>query len=176
MTAAAMAWETASPEHILAGISAFSGVPHRLEMVAKLGDIPCFDSSIDTTPARVEATLSAMSGKPTVICGGSDKGLNYLPLAETLLRRAGRVVLTGDTAQSILLALETVFQKEQKEIPVFLKKDFTDSVKTAVEQTPKGEALVLSPGCASFDRFTNYKARGRAFLEILKGLGATPTK
>lgn len=174
MTAAAMALEIASPQDIQKGIRGFRGVPHRLQMVAKYKGIPCFDSSIDTTPARVEATLSAMKGKPTVICGGSDKGLDYLPLAYTLLRRAGRVVVTGETAPKILEALKKTFKEEKKSIAVFYEKDFTQSVKTAAEQTPVGEALVLSPGCASFDMFANYKARASAFLEILKSMGATP--
>ncbi len=174
MTAAAMLYPFVSSSDIRTGLSRFHGVPHRLQKVATLGDVVCYDSAIDTTPARVHATLSSFSGKPTVICGGSDKGLDYLPLAKTLLTHAGRVVVTGDTAKAISEALEHLFATEGKAIPVYREKRFADGVKKAVEITPKGEALVLSPGCASFDEFANYKAKSASFSDILKSLGAKP--
>ena len=176
ITAAALAYPDASLLDIREGISRFEGVEHRLEQVAMLGNVPCFDSAIDTTPARVEATLSAVKGKPTVICGGSDKGLDYLPLAYTLLRHAGRVVVTGQTALKILSALEKAFQETNKSIDVYHQNRFVDGVEKAACITPSGEALVLSPGCASFDEFANYKAKSAAFLATLKKLGAVPIK
>ena len=174
MTAIGMAFPFVKAEYIRQGLATFSGVAHRMQRVARYGNVLCYDSSIDTTPSRVKATLSALGGKPTVICGGSDKGLDYLPLAYTLLSHSGRVVLAGQTKEAIYNALTKAMQNTNQSLPVFVEKDFKAAVQTALSITPEGESLVLSPGCASFDAFRNYQDKSRAFLDILLGMGAVP--
>ena len=84
----------------------FSGVEHRLEPVRRLKGVDYYNSSIDSSPTRTAAALSALEGRDVVvICGGYDKNLDYTPLAPVLCKHARAVVLTGATAPKIKAAL-----------------------------------------------------------------------
>ena len=168
MAAMGLLWGDVSPETMRAGLLSFHGVPHRMQKVATVGGVVCVDSSIDTTPARTAATLAATPGRPTVICGGSDKGVSYLPLARVLIARAGCVVLTGQTRDAIRRALTE--EHCPPELPVVVCEDFEEAVRVAFSLTPPGETLLLSPACASFDRFEDYRARSRLFCETVRRL------
>ena len=147
--------------------ASFQGVPHRLEYVGQIGGVHCYNSSIDTTPARTAAALDALPCRPVVLCGGSDKGVSYEPLADALLRRAGGVVLTGHTARAIEAALTAHPLYERERLPMERVADFVQAVRTAHRMAGTGGTLLLSPACASFDTFTDYGARGDAFRQIL---------
>lgn len=169
MAAIALVWGDVPTEAMAEALCAFRGVPHRMQTVAVVRGVRCIDSSIDTTPARTETTLSALPGHPTVLCGGSDKGVSFRPLARALLRRAGCVVLTGQTSRAIREALEA--EGAPGKLPLFVCDDFDEAVARAFSHTPAGETLLLSPACASFDRFRNYAERGEHFAELVRKLG-----
>ncbi len=168
MTAIALTFEYASAESVREVATTFTGVKHRMEPVRVSNGVTYYDSSIDSTPVRTAAVLSAMPAKPIVICGGSDKKTPFEPLADAICEYAKAVVLTGATAGKILTALSQKEEVQDGKIPVYMQPDFTDAVRLACTVAKEGDIVLLSPACASFDVFNNYKERGMAFRSIIE--------
>lgn len=147
--------------------STFPGVEHRLEFVRELDGVKYYNSSIDSSPSRTAAALSALTVKPVVICGGYDKNIPFAPLAEALCERAVGVVLTGDTAGKIYDALLSYDGFDIARLPICRVDDFEGAVNKAREMAQCGGAVLLSPGCASFDKFKNFMQRGECFKKIV---------
>ena len=149
----------------------FCGVEHRLEHVRTLDGVDYYNSSIDSSPTRTAAALSALAGRDiTVICGGYDKKIPFEPLAEALCAHARAVVLTGATAQKIHRALLARPHDDTARLTVVLASDFSDAVMQARRLARPGGCVLLSPACASFDAFRNFAERGNVFKEIVRGL------
>ncbi len=148
----------------------FRGVEHRLELVREVEGVKYYNSSIDSSPTRTAAALSALPVKPVVICGGYDKHIPFAPLAEALCERAAGVVLTGATADKIAEALDACPAYSPERLPVERVGDFREAVLAARRMAEPGGIVLLSPACASFDRFRNFAERGRVFKEIVNGL------
>ncbi len=145
----------------------FKGVPHRLEFVRELCGVKYYNSSIDSSPTRTAAALSALCEKPIIICGGYDKNIPFAPLAEALCQRAKKVILTGATAEKIMAALTACPNFDPDKLPVTVEKDFFRAVDTARQSAEPGDTVLLSPACASFDSFTNFEERGNKFKETV---------
>lgn len=145
----------------------FGGVAHRLEFVRELDGVKYYNSSIDSSPTRTAAALSALSQKPIVICGGYDKNIPFEPLATALCDRAKKVVLTGATAPKIMAALLACPTFDAEKLPIIEKKDFEEAVKAARSEAENGDIVLLSPACASFDAFVNFEERGNRFKSIV---------
>ena len=168
MTAIALTWGLVSYESILAVATTFRGVAHRLEAVGVVDGVTYYNSSIDSTPTRTAAALSALSPKrPIVICGGYDKKTPYEPLAESLCRHAKGVVLTGASAPLIRKALEATDPVRNGRLPLLEDGDFEKAVLLAKEMAREGDIVLLSPACASFDAFQNFEERGERFRDIV---------
>lgn len=167
MTAIGLTEGYASPESILQVARNFRGVAHRLELVCERGGIKYYNSSIDSSPTRTAAALSALAEKPIVICGGYDKNLSFAPLAEVLCARAKAVVLTGATAGRIREALLAHTARTGEEIPVLADADFARAVALAKGYARAGDTVLLSPACASFDAFRNFEERGETFRRLV---------
>lgn len=150
-------------EHVYNVASTFPGVEHRLEFVRTLNGVKYYNSSIDSSPTRTAAALSALDCKPIVICGGYDKNIPFDILAEALDKHAKGVVLTGATANKILTALNEINTK----LPIYVINDFDEAVNKARQIATEGDTVVLSPACASFDRFKNFEVRGKYFKNIV---------
>lgn len=148
----------------------FRGVEHRLELVREVDGVKYYNSSIDSSPTRTAAALSALPVKPVVICGGYDKHIPFAPLAEALCERAAGVVLTGATAGKIAEALDDCPAYSPERLPVERVGDFREAVLAARRMAEPHGIVLLSPACASFDRFRNFAERGRVFKEIVNGL------
>ena len=144
----------------------FGGVAHRLELVRILDGVKYYNSSIDSTPTRTRAALSALKESPIVICGGADKGVAFLPLAEALCQRAKAVVLTGACRDKILAAFDELDGSYEKP-DVFVCPDFAEAVEKAREIAREGDTVLLSPACTSFDAFKNFEERGNTFKKIV---------
>lgn len=149
----------------------FFGVEHRLEFVRELDGVKYYNSSIDSSPTRTAAALSAMTGKSLVIiCGGYDKNLDYAPLGEAICRHGGirAVILTGATAEKIGKAVEGY----SAEHPTLVyEKSFFDAVSVARDTARAGDCVVLTPASASFDAFKNFDERGKTFKRIVNSFG-----
>ena len=146
----------------------FSGVAHRLELIRILDGVKYYNSSIDSTPTRTAAALSALDEEPIVICGGADKNTDYAPLADVLCKRARAVVLNGETARKILVALENCPDFDREALPVYLENDLRNATDRARAIAKAGDTILLSPASTSFDQFKNFEERGNAFREQIK--------
>ncbi len=161
----------ASPEDIAAVARSFRGVKHRLELVHETGGVSYYNSSIDSSPTRTAAALSAMGKRSlVVICGGYDKNIPFEPLADALLRHGNirAVVLTGATAEKIEEAVKAHPDFDRRTFAILRKPDFAEAVYAASDAAERGDAVLLSPACASFDAFANFEKRGERFCEIVR--------
>ena len=171
MTAMALTFGCVDPGVYGLVADEFTGVEHRLELVRTIGSIDFFNSSIDSSPTRTAAALSALNGRGTVaICGGYDKKIPFAPLADALCRSARAVVLTGATAEKIKEAILACPDYRKGHPEIEHRPDFEDAVRTAASLAKEGECVLLSPACASFDAFKNFAERGKAFRAIVESL------
>ena len=149
----------------------FFGVEHRLELIRTLNGVQYYNSSIDSSPTRTAAALSALAGRDiVVICGGYDKNLDYAPLAKALIKHVRAVVLTGATAQKIEDAIHDDLNFENSNLCVVRADEFENAVIEASKLSREGGCVLLSPASASFDRFKNFAERGRYFCELVAKL------
>jgi UDP-N-acetylmuramoylalanine--D-glutamate ligase len=150
-------------------IKNFRGLPHRLELVGELDSVEYFNDSFSTTPETTIAALKSFPEKSgiVVILGGSEKGSDYTELGQVIsqLQNLRAVVLIGVTAPKIRAAIERAGGTVQ-----FLDggKTMREIIQTARSVAQTGDAVLLSPACASFDLFKNYKERGEEFKSMVQ--------
>ena len=147
----------------------FNGVEHRLEFVRELNGVKYYNSSIDSSPTRTAAALSALKEKPVIICGGAAKGIPFDSLAVTLCEKAKAVVLTGQTACDIEKALNSYAKFKESGLTLIKSEGFEDAVLKAKAYAKEGDTVLLSPACTSFDAFKNFEERGKTFKNIVNG-------
>ena len=186
MTALGAVSDLVSPEAIRRVASEFTGVPHRLELIRETGGVKFYNGSIDSSPTRTCAALTALremrerqgrnpdgslKGRdPVVICGGQDKHIPFDPLAEGLCRMASRVVLTGEAREQIMNALVRCPLFDPEKLPVTVIPDYREAMETACRTAEAGDIVLLSPACTSFDAFKNFEERGEVFRRIVQEL------
>lgn len=177
MTAIALTYGRVSAEIYKTVAEAFFGVEHRLEWVRNLDGVDYYNSSIDSSPTRTAAALSALGSRDIVIiCGGYDKKIPFEPLAEALFERARAVVLTGATGGKILDAINKYGAEhpEAKAPKIACESDFEKAVYKARELAEalgkRSPCVLLSPACASFDSFKNFAERGNTFKKLVSEL------
>lgn len=144
----------------------FAGVPHRLETVCEKGGVKFINSSIDTSPTRTAAALSAFSGKVILIIGGYDKHIPPEPLIAPLKEKTKAIVCTGDTGAQIYNMMKDAGYGGE----IYLEKDFSAAVNVAAGKAKSGDTVLLSPAAASFDAFKNFEERGEKFKNIANNL------
>ena len=149
---------------LLAAIEAFKGLPHRVERVAEHEGVVFYDDSKGTNVGSTVAALAGLSGtgsgqhaKLVLIAGGEGKGQDFAPLRAAVAQSARAVVLIGRDAALIEKAVAA------SGVPVLHAAGMEEAVETALRIARKGDAVLLSPACASFDMFDNYKHRGEVF-------------
>ena len=148
----------------------FAGVAHRLEHVRTLHGVSYINDSIGSSPSRTIAGLRAMKEKPIVIAGGYDKQIPFDSLGDALCQYAKRVILTGNTASKIHTAIRHSSLYPESGLLVQEIEDFADAVHAAAAYAVAGDIVLLSPACASFDRFKNFEERGNTFKKIVMEL------
>ncbi len=152
-----------SADAIRTAAAAFCGVPHRLQTVGTVRGVRYIDSSIDTSPTRVAAALSALGTRPIVIAGGRTKGIDLSPLADTLARGACSVFLYGEAAAEIAVLLGT-------RVPNFEFERFSDAFFAAANTAQAGQTVLLSPGCTAFGEFRDFEHRAEVFCRLVQDL------
>jgi UDP-N-acetylmuramoylalanine--D-glutamate ligase len=154
------------PEEIRRGIAGFSGVAHRLEPVATVGEVDFVNDTTATTPEAAVAALGAFAGRPVVaIVGGSEKDLDLTPLADALARHAEAVVLLAGTATARLQAALG------GRVPVTGPYDsMAAAVAGAAARALVGAVVLLAPGCASFGLFVDEFDRGEQFRAAVRAV------
>jgi UDP-N-acetylmuramoylalanine--D-glutamate ligase len=168
MTAIALTSPLVDKEIYTSVAKSFSGVPHRLEPVRELDGVFYYNGSIDSSPTRTAAALSAIKEKKVVICGGYDKHIPFSPLADALCENNVRaVILTGATAQKIKSAILECEKYSPEKFEIIEREDFDEAVLAARNAAKAGDCVLLSPACASFDRFKNFETRGEYFKMLV---------
>jgi len=170
MTAIGLTYGLVDPSVYIEIARSFRGVPHRLELVRELCGVRYYNSSIDSSPTRTAAALSALKGEIVAICGGYDKHIPMEPLAKSLCQRVRCVVLTGATAPIIHDALLRCPDYVSGKPKILLEPDFAKAVYAAREEACVGESVLLSPACASFDAFRNFEERGNTFRSLVMSM------
>ena len=154
-----------APEAALAeAIREFRGLPHRVELVAQLGGVRFYDDSKGTNVGATVAALEGFRDRVVLIAGGDGKGQDFSPLAPAVKARARAVVLIGRDAPAVQAALA------QTGVPVQRVDSMEDAVKAAHAFARDGDAVLLSPACASLDMFRNYNHRGDVFAAAARAL------
>ncbi|HEY4999998.1 MAG TPA: cyanophycin synthetase, partial [Usitatibacter sp.] len=144
----------------------FKGLPHRVELVAEASGVRFYDDSKGT---NVGATVAALEGFRTpvvLIAGGDGKGQDFAPLAPAVRTRARAVVLLGRDASRIAAALASC------DVALARAGSMEEAVEAAFALASPGDAVLLSPACASFDMFRNYHHRGEMFAAASRAIAA----
>ncbi len=170
MAAIAAVYPIVGAEPIKELARTFGGVEHRLEFVREKDGVRFYNSSIDSSPTRTTAALSAFSEKVIVILGGYDKQIPFEPLAKPLCEHCKIAVLCGATAGKIRAAVENSDEYKASPFEMVDADSFDDAVKKAAALAVRGDNVVLSPACASFDAFPNFMVRGNRFKELVRSL------
>lgn len=163
----------ADPEAMRDAIAAFSGVEHRLEPAGEVGGVIFINDSIATTPSRTIAALEAMERPIVLIAGGYDKHLPFDEMARLALGKVHTAALVGVTADKIEQAFEEAADRAAVRPPAIIRADtFREAVEAARLASRPGDAVLLSPACASYGLFRNFEERGRTFKQLVSEFAA----
>lgn len=152
------------PRSVLPALKAFSGLSHRVEWVAEINGVSYFDDSKGT---NVGATLAAVQGlgRPlAIILGGDGKGQDFAPLKTAIDQHARAAALIGRDAPAIAAALQDC------RVPLQYCADMAAAVRWCATQTQIGDAVLLSPACASMDMYRDYVHRAEAFIAAVRAI------
>jgi UDP-N-acetylmuramoylalanine--D-glutamate ligase len=149
-----------SPEAIREGIRAFRGLEHRLESVAKVGGVEFINDSKATNLDSLRTALEATESRVILIAGGRDKGADFRKVSSLVKDRVDAVVAIGEARQKVKDAFASI-----------TKVEFSDTLEGAVREAfrhaGRSGIVLLSPGCASYDMFTDFEHRGRVFKDAV---------
>src|SRR6185437_11332291 len=151
------------PRAIEKALADFAGLPHRMEFVAERDGVAYIDDSKGTNVASVVEALAAVRAPVVLIAGGTDKGGDYAPLREPLGEKVRLLILIGAARDTMRAALEGATEIE-------LVQTLNEAVHRAAAAARRGDTVLLSPACSSFDQFKNYAERGRIFQELVRAL------
>jgi UDP-N-acetylmuramoylalanine--D-glutamate ligase len=164
LAAAALAMSAgADPKSVAAVLREFPGLEHRLEFVRKKGGVTYINDSKGTNVGAVVKSVEGFTDPVILIAGGLDKGSDFSPLYGLFKQKVKLLVLIGKAADKMAKVLgtstETVFAKTLQ-----------DAVQLASKRAKRGDVVLLSPACASFDMFKDFEDRGRQFKEAVNAL------
>ncbi len=147
---------------LVAALRAFKGLPHRVEKVAEIAGVTYYDDSKGTNVGATEAALKGLGKPAVVILGGDGKGQDFSPLQAAVAQHARAVVLIGRDAPLIERAIAGCGK------PLLHARDMEAAVDLAASHAQRGDAVLMSPACASFDMYRNYLHRAEAFIAAVK--------
>ena len=153
-----------SDDNLRLALSDFKGVPHRLEKVASVRGVQYINDSKATNVNSCWYALQSMRTKVVLILGGTDKGNDYTEIEELVLQKARALIFLGKDNSK----LHNFFDGKVPDIVD--TNSMKDAVDAAYRLAEKGDTVLLSPCCASFDLFKNYEDRGEQFKEWVRRL------
>jgi UDP-N-acetylmuramoylalanine--D-glutamate ligase len=165
-------------ETILKTLHEFQGLPHRLELVAEQNGVQYFNDSFSTTPETSMAAIRSFDEPLFLLAGGSEKHSDFTAWAKACATSTNlkKVLLMGATARRMEAALQDEHAalaaptiKRKIPLDIVRVKNLQDAFTYLSSQTKSGDIVLLSPACASFGLFVNYKERGRIFRELAEG-------
>ena len=175
LAALALASATGLPlAPMLHGLREYRGEPHRVEYLGNVGEVEAYDDSKGT---NVGATVAALNGlgpekaprKLVLILGGEGKGQDFTPLVDAVAAHARAVALIGKDAPALLL---TLAELARDGLPVHTHDSLEAATRWCFEQAQPGDAVLLSPACASLDMFRHYAHRAQVFADAVAQLAA----
>ena len=150
---------------MLNALREFPGLAHRCQWIIKHKKVDWYNDSkgtnVGATKAAIDGLGAEINGKIILIAGGIGKDADFSPLRESAIKYVRTVILIGKDAQKISAALKSDVDKT-------LAKDMQDAVKIAYLKAKEGDAVLLSPACASFDMFNNFEHRGDVFIAAIQ--------
>jgi UDP-N-acetylmuramoylalanine--D-glutamate ligase len=144
-------------------LDTFKKPSHRIEWIGCWGDVSFYDDSKGTNIDAVVRAVDAMKGKVILIAGGVDKGASYLLWKEPFQNKVKEIITIGEAASKIENELKPFYKVRRAET-------LQCAVRMAAESAKKGDSVLLSPGCSSFDMFRDYKHRGEEFQRCVHQL------
>ncbi len=147
----------------------FSGLPHRIEYVGQIGGVKFFNDSKATNPDATVRALLSFSEPLILLMGGRNKGNDFTVVAEAARGRTKDIILFGEAADEI----GQIFQAFGHNFTTV--STLKEAVQKGFKKAKSGDVVLLSPGCASFDEFKDYKQRGEFFKQSLKELAVEKT-
>jgi UDP-N-acetylmuramoylalanine--D-glutamate ligase len=164
MAASAMALLAGCPRRaVIESLREFGGLEHRLEFVRELDGVRYVNDSKGTNVGAVMKSIESFDGPVVLIAGGRDKAGDFSALRDLVSRKVKALVLIGEAAAKIKNALGDATDTA-------MARDLKDAVAICREKALKGDVVLLSPACASFDMFSDFEDRGRQFKKIVKEL------
>jgi UDP-N-acetylmuramoylalanine--D-glutamate ligase len=153
----------AANESIAAGIASFAGLEHRLEYVAEVRGIRYFNDSKSTTAESIVCAVSAFDNNVFLIAGGRDKGCNFSIVKEPIARYVKGICLIGEAA-------DRMQEEWSGHAPIARAASLSDALASVSGKASRGDVVVFSPGCSSFDMFNNFEHRGEVFKQLVHEL------
>lgn len=151
-------------EPLLQALREFRSLPHRMEKVAAFGGVTFYDDSKGTNVGATVAALKGVAQRVVLIAGGDGKGQDFSPLADPVAEHARAVVLIGRDAEKIAAAVQ------HRGVPLHRAATMEEAVRISFMLAGRGDAVLMSPACASFDMFSNYAHRAQVFVAAVKHL------
>jgi UDP-N-acetylmuramoylalanine--D-glutamate ligase len=150
------------------GLETFRGLPQRLELIATIDGRQFYNDSTATTPESTVAALRSLDAPLWLLAGGKSKGFDFTPLAAEIVNRASGAALFGSVRGDLIkhiAAIEATF-------PCTAVETMQAALDWCWRRSRPGDAIVLSPACASTDQFRNFRQRGQQFVEMVRRLVA----
>ncbi|MBN2468312.1 MAG: UDP-N-acetylmuramoyl-L-alanine--D-glutamate ligase [Deltaproteobacteria bacterium] len=154
-----------SPDAIQESLDQFQGLEHRLEFVREIGGVGYYNDSKATNIDALLKSLQSFPGNVILIAGGREKGGEYDILKDIIRRKTRMLILLGE-AQNKFYRLFSALTDTR------FARDMNNAVEIALQHARGGDVVLLSPGCASFDMFSDYEERGRVFKESVRRAAA----
>lgn len=145
-------------------IASFTGVEHRIEFVREVDGVKYYNDSKGTNPDSTEVAVAAMDGDVVLIAGGYDKGADFDNLIEKSKDKLKTAILFGQTAEKISESCK------KYGVEFYITEDLKRAVELAKKLAVKGDDVLLSPACASWDMYKSYEVRGQHFKDLVKEL------
>ena len=149
-------------------LTRFRTLEHRIEPLGEIGGIRFVNDSKSTTLASTRAAILALPKPLILIAGGRDKGSPFEEIESLITERVKTTVLYGESRDKISASWKTYKRVESEQ-------DFRRAVRLAFERAQKGDTILLSPMCTSFDQFSSYEHRGETFKKMFKELKSGST-
>lgn len=150
-------------DNIQEAIEAFHGLPHRVEFVADIDGVSYYNDSKGTNIGATMMALQGFKGNVILLAGGKDKGGDYGVMVPLMQEKVKGMVLFGE-------ARDKISQSIGKYTDTVLANDLTEAMEVVRRSATKGDVVLLSPACSSFDQFSGYAERGRKFVELVNAM------
>jgi UDP-N-acetylmuramoylalanine--D-glutamate ligase len=150
-----------APDVVREALETFAGLPHRMEFVGKRDGVHFYNDSKGTNIGAVTRALETFSKPVILLLGGRDKGGDFTILSDLIRERVKELIIFGEARKQIENHIGGI-------VKTHMAQNLKESTDMAWRASSAGDIVLLSPGCASFDEFTNYAERGDYFKKLVK--------